>query len=201
MTSALRLVAIASATLFAGASQATTTFHTDTSTFLDALIGGAYTESFNGLDPLVEPSVFSGLGFSYELSAPGGLYASGRDVGTNLPEKTLTITFTGRPVSAVGGNFFGTDINPDFLPETLLISLSDGTAVTWSPVAKSNFLGFTSTVAITSMTLEFADFYIGRYVTVDNLTVGVSPVPEPGQWALLAMGLGALSLLKRRSAV
>ena len=198
MIPALRLVAIASATLLAGTAQSATTVHTDVFSFLDAI--RAYTETFNGLDSLIEPSAFSGLGFSYTISAPGGQYASGRDVGTNLPEETLTITFTGAPVSAVGGNFYATDINPDFLPETLTISLSDGTVGYYTPAAKSNFLGFTSSTPITSLTIEFAYPYIGRYATVDNLTVGASLVPEPGQWALMGLGLAALGLLKRRRA-
>jgi hypothetical protein len=198
MNSVSRLAAATAATLLMGHAQATTVLHTSWISFLDAIEGGAYVETFNRLDSSVEPSSFSGLGYSYNMSAPGGLYASSTDVGTNLPEETLTINFTGGTVSAVGGQFYATDINPDFLPEAITITLGDGSFVTYAPASKTSFVGFTSSMAITSLKVEFADVWLGRYATVDNLTVGAALVPEPGQWALLAAGLAALGMLQRR---
>jgi len=200
MTSVLRLAAATAATLLASHAHATTQLHTDFLSFLSSLQGGAYIESFNGLDSNVEPSSFSGLGYSYTLSAPGGLYATGTAVGTNFAEEVLTIDLTGgAPVTAVGGNFYGTDFDGDFVAdETITLTLGDGSYVSYTPTAATNFIGFVSSAPIASVSIEFTYFWVGRYATVDNLTVGASAVPEPGQWALMAAGLAALGMLKRR---
>lgn len=206
MKTAYRLAATAAVTLLVAHAHAATTTYTSSATFLAAVTHGAYTETFDGLvDPfLVAPDTFTNGVFTYSITAPGGTYASGTDIGTSQVEVALTITFSGKPVTAVGGNFYATDINPDFLPETITVSLIDGagTTHTYTPSSKATFLGFTSTTGIGSLTIDFAAPYYGRYATVDNLTVGTNAalVPEPGQWALMAAGLAGLALLRRRQA-
>jgi hypothetical protein len=200
MKSVFRLAATAAAAMVVSQAQAATTVHTDLTSFLAAVAGGAYAETFSG----TEDTSFAGGGYSYTVSAPDGTYASGSDLGTNQAEQALTITFTGSPVSAVGGNFYATDINPDFQPEIITVTLSNGDGASFLPASKSSFVGFTTSAPITSLTVSFYDpNWFGRYATVDNLTVGMNAalVPEPGQWALMAMGLAGLALLKRRSAV
>lgn len=205
MTPAIRLVAAAAATLLAGASHAATTVYTDIDSFVDALSGAAFVQTFNGFASSSDAFSFAGLGYAYTMSAPSYMFASGRDVGTNQPEEVLTITFTGNPVTAVGGNFFAANYSSVFeANEPLYITVNSGSgplsAVLYQPVAKSNFLGFTSSTPITSVTLEIAFPFFGNYATVDNLVVGSVPVPEPGQWALMALGLGALGWRLRRRA-
>lgn len=196
MTSVHRIATTLAAVAVVAQAHAGTTTYTDRSSFLTALAPGFYTETFIGS----ETTSFSGAGFGFTVAAPDGTYASGTDLGANQVEQALTITFTGHPVTAVGGNFYATDINPDFLPESLTVALSDGTTLVYTPTGKDTFRGFVTTSSISSLTVAFAAQGMGRYTTVDNLTVGtnVALVPEPGQWALMALGLSGLALLKRR---
>lgn len=99
---AVAAVALAAASV---ASAATVTF-TDSDLFLANLAPGSYTEQFADSFFSGDPSAsFSGGAFSYNVSAPGGLYGNGVFIGTNLPGELLTVTFSGAPVTAIGGNF------------------------------------------------------------------------------------------------
>ncbi len=103
MNSVSRLAAATAATLLMGHAQATTVLHTSWISFLDAIEGGAYVETFNRLDSSVEPSSFSGLGYSYNMSAPGGLYASSTDVGRLPTEKRSRTSPPGSQASGKRG--------------------------------------------------------------------------------------------------
>lgn len=189
--------AVAALSLSAAVSAQTTTYLTS-ATFLPMVAPGSYTEGFP--DPFFsgDPSAdFSGGGFAYTVSAPGGLYGNGTFIGTNLPNEALTVTFTGAPVTALGGNFYATNISDVFQSVPVTITLSNGSVTTFTPgsATLSSFRGFTTAVPIVSLTLGApgASLYGG----MDNFTVG-SVVPEPGTWLLMALGIGALVLRQSR---
>jgi hypothetical protein len=74
--------------------------------------------------------------------------------------------------------------------------LNDGTVETYANTAITDFRGFKSSQAFTSLSINVpaAHHDNGPYPTVDHLYVGA---PEPATVAFL--GLGALGLMLRRS--
>lgn len=199
----MKLAQIASAVAvlaFSAAASAQTATYTSPADFAAMLAPGGYTETF------ADPSFFSGQpsadfsanGFSYTVSAPGSLYGNGALIGTNLPGETLTVTFTGAPVTAIGGNFWATNINDVFQAVPVTLTLSDGTTTIFTPVSETtgSFRGFTSSVSITSLQIgSTATVYAG----MGNLTVATA-VPEAGTWLMMGLGLGALLLVRRTRA-
>lgn len=187
--------ALGLAALSASAS-AQTTVYTTSASFLANVAPGAYTETFNGL-PSAPPASFSGGGFAYTVSAPGDLYGSGEFLGTNLPDEALTVTFTSGNVTAVGGNFYASNISDAFQPVAITLTLSDSTTVTFTPTSVADsYRGFASSLTITSLTIGSPG--VSLYAGMDNLTVGVSAVPEPASALLMALGVAALLVGRRR---
>jgi hypothetical protein len=180
-----------------GAAQAATTVYTTAAAFNALLAPGAYTETFT--QPAVDSGplfTYSGGGFSYNVTAsPGDVYRSGTLIGTNTPNETLQLTFTTGNVTAVGGNFFITNISDVFQPVSVTLGLNDGTTVSYTPTGVGTFRGFISTVPILSLVMT-APTGGQFYNSLDNLTVA-SAVPEPGTYLMLAMGLGGMLLVRR----
>ena len=177
---------------------AATTVYSSSASFMANVAPGSYTESFNDL-PSSPPTTFASGAFSYTVSAPGGLYGSGEFLGTNLPNQALTITFAGGNVTAVGGNFYSSNISDAFQSVAVTLTLSDSTSVTFTPTSVTDsYRGFTSTLAITSLTMSAPG--VSLYAGLDNLTVGVTAVPEPASWALMGLGVAGLLAARRRTA-
>lgn len=190
-------LAFAAAMVFSAAASAQTTTYSNSAAFLANVAPGSYTEGFADPSFSGSPSAdFAGGGFAYTVSAPGSLYGNGTLIGTNLPGETLTVTFTGAPVTAVGGNFWATNISDVFQAVPVTLTLSDGTVTSFTPASETigSFVGFTSTLAITSLQVAST---AAVYAGMGNLTVGVTAVPEPGTWLL--MGLGVAGLLLRNA--
>jgi len=200
MQFAHRVFSAAALALLSASSFATTTTYTSSASFLSNVAAGAYTESFTGVAE-TPPATFTGGAFSYAISAPQGMFGFDDFISTNQINEAITISFTGASVFAIGGNFFATDINPDFQSVSMTVTLSDGTVETFKPATLSDsYRGFVSTVAITSLTLGGPGQSL--YASLDNLTVGaaVPAIPEPTTWALLGLGLAGIAVVARRKA-
>ena len=201
MQSAYRSLSAVALALLSASAFASTVTYSSSASFLANLQPGSYTEGFNGLaNPA--PASFSGSGFSYNVSSPLDIYASGDFLGTSLPYEELTITFTSGNVTAVGGNFFASLVSDAFAAGVMNIVLSDGTSASFTPTsaAVGSYRGFTSDVAITSLKLTVSNFPLDfLYAGLDNLTVGTA-VPEPASWLLAGLGLAGLFVTRRRSA-
>lgn len=146
--------------------------------FLANVLGGHYEEDFATVPVgAAGPSLdFSGEGFAYTVSAVGGgsnnLFNDPGIVSHDSAVDALRITFTGAPVTAVGGNFWGTDVN--FLPNggEITVTLDDGTTEVYTSTGPTNFLGFVTETPILHVTIDAADLPVNSWATMDNLIVG-----------------------------
>jgi hypothetical protein len=199
-----------------GAAQAAITVYTSLAAF-SAATSNPGTDSFSTLSStgsIASPLVRStGIGAAYGYMATASLAAGGASifygVGTagdpwlstdNPTDKITFASFTGGTVSAIGGNFFGSDINGAFFSGnvTLLATDSLGATSTQTITAATlgSFLGFTSTGTINSLVLSTPGTV---FPTADNLVLAqVSLVPEPGRLALMLAGLASLAAAARR---
>ena len=197
----LRLAAAVGALSVAGlATAGTATVYTDLVSFMANVQAGSFSNGFDTV-PVGDagPSLNFGPvnGYAYTVSATNGgtLFNDPGIVSTNTATDALLITFTGAPVTAVGGNFWASDII--FLPtgSDITINLSDGTNVSYTSTGPNDFRGFISDVAITSMTIDAPDVPGNAWATMDNLVVGAA-IPAPGAAAVL--GLAGLAGIRRR---
>jgi len=147
------------------------------------------------------PLAFSGGGFSYtvgtQVGALSGLFNDPGVISTDNAGDRIEVTFTGAPVTALGGNFWSTDINVFPVASTVTVQLSDGTTEVFASSSAADFRGFTSLVPISSFSIDAGNTASGgpAWATLDNLYVG-NAVPAPG--AIAMFGLAGLAAGRRR---
>ena len=176
------------------------TVFTDSASFLAQVQPGFYFNNFSSVGGGATPSLsFNSGGFAYTVTAfgPGSqqLFNDPGLVSTDSALDAIRITFTSGNVTAVGGNFFSSDINFNAIAASVTVALSDGQSVTFNSSSANDFRGFTSTQTITSLTIDALDAAAPAWSTLDNLYVGQA-IPAPGAMALL--GLGGLAAARRR---
>jgi len=145
-------------------------------------------------------------GFSWYAEATNGLWSNLSALSNAASEDLITIYFTGMPVTAIGGLFAPTDEFGMYTDLKVVITLSDGTIVEKQEAISPYFVGFVSTIPITSMTIDGIDDFsdpegdILNYPEVDHFYVGAAKtiIPEPSLLLLLASGLIGLASLRRR---
>jgi hypothetical protein len=180
------------------ASAAITGTYTNQAALQAALQAGYYAEDFsayNGYYGINSPLPFAGgNGFAYDLSAPSGLFAipaGGGSLSTNDDGDLLTISFSGNPVTGVGGLFFLNNNAGNYISGLVTLAYANDThqVLNISGSGPSDYWGFTSDAPIVSMTIAGGGSGSSAYPGVDNLTVG-SAVPEPASvivWSMLAL--------------
>jgi hypothetical protein len=200
MQPAYRVLPALALACLSASSFAVTTTYTSSAAFLAQVTAGAYSESFDGLaNPPAGPVSFGGGSFAYSAFATSDIYLAGGFLGTNQINEALTINFTSGNVTAVGANFYTTDISDAFQAVSVTVTLSDGTVQTFTPSdIASSYRGFVSTLPISSLVISAPGQAL--YAGLDNLTVGVAAVPEPAHWLLMSLGVAGLLIVRRRQA-
>ena len=155
------------------------------------------TEDFSGYSGLFAgPVVGTVGGIEWSATATGGLFADAGYFSTSSAETELVFALA-PGVSAVGGNFFGTDFSFNVVPSIVEVTLSNGTTYLASLDTADAFVGFYSLGAeITSISTVALGAEGGPsvFATADNLYVAV---PAPGAIALLGLA-GATAARRRR---
>jgi hypothetical protein len=140
--------------------------------FLAVLEADYYFDDFAWLDWATISNVVSYQfgpvnGYSYTAFAANELFSIPGAMSTSAAEDPIILTFDGLPVTAVAGDFFGTDFDGNPMITVVTVALDDGTTVELTyPTA---FVGFTTVVPIVSMTISCGD---GLWATYDNFYVG-----------------------------
>ncbi len=211
----LQPLAVAALLVAASGAQAALTTFSSSASFLAALSASG-TDNFTGFNitgSTPNPITRNAGSFGYTADVgPTGLFFGGGTtanpfLSTNTATDTMSFgTFTGGVVSAIGGNFFGSNISGLFAAGAVTVVVTDSlgatvsTTINPSSEATGSFLGFTSNGTITSMTVAAVQPVSGfLWPSADNLTLGtVAAIPEPGTYAMFAAGLAALGFLARR---
>jgi hypothetical protein len=166
---------------------------------------------FNITGPTPSPITRNAGAYGYTaVASTSSFFGAGTMANPWFSTNTATdsITFSGftNGAQAIGGDFFGSDLNGFFETGSVLVTATDltGTSVqTITNATVNSFLGFSSTNSMVSLTVSAIQAGAPIWPTVDNLTIGLrapsnGTVPEPGSVALLLAGLGIIGLLARR---
>jgi hypothetical protein len=193
-------------TLLCGAvtARADITVYTNRADFLSAISAPAV-DNYNDLQIQWYPDPLKRTAGAYEytVAADNGLFGGGTAsdgwLTTNLQGDPIRFTDFSRGVTGFGGNFFGSNVFGQFIPNTSVILVAgDGTTRTYEldNTTTNTFLGFVSSTGLTSVSLVSAGSY---WPTANDVTLGMAaPVPEPGTWAMLLAGMSLLGAAMRR---
>ncbi|MBL8308153.1 MAG: PEP-CTERM sorting domain-containing protein [Rubrivivax sp.] len=206
----IKPLAAAALLAVAGASQASITVYTSQAAF-NAATTAQGVDTFTGFSitgSTPSPITRSAGPYGYTGSVTTtSFFGAGTTANPWLSTNTATdaITFNGFTggVSAVGGNFFGSDISGLFAAGDITLTATDASgSVTQTIVGATttSFVGFVSTGLMTSLVVSSVQPAAGfLWPTVDNLTLAqAGVVPEPGSYALMFAGLGFLGFMARR---
>jgi hypothetical protein len=189
---------------------ATTVSYDDIDLFLAKVETPFLFEDFEQYDygKFVSPSLLledEGNNYIVVLSASTKLYSGDGNMSTKCVNDTLVMDFSQSPtpITAVGGNFWPTDIKGNDLEGYTRLVLSDGTVIDSASADIDDFLGFTASAgsAFTRLELTVAGSLAlpKSWPTVDNLYVGTAiPNPEPSSLLLLATGICGIGIVIRR---
>jgi hypothetical protein len=190
----------------------------DTFASFNAAVAGLITYGFNGIT-VPEPGcigcalgpqtvggiTFNSTGFPFVLAADPTRYGGGVQVfsGQSSTVDPSNVIVTTPGIYAIGFNF-GAYITTPGTPVTIALNTGDVFTRILPPNAGLDtvFLGFTSTAPLTSIIFTTIGNVanpppVAYSLDIVNFTT-ISPVPEPAEWAMMALGLGAIAFLRKR---
>jgi hypothetical protein len=146
--------------------------------------------------------------YSYSASSSTSFYGAGSAANPSLSTNDATdlVTFYNfaPAISAIGGNFFGTDANGSFQTGNIALQLTDSLGVTSYTILSAtttSFVGFVSSGSITSLTVQAVTPNSAVWPTIDDLTLAqgmTSAVPETSTWAMMILGFAAIGYMAYR---
>lgn len=148
--------------------------------FLAATAPGYYENGFDDVlgqsGALTYADPASGIAYTVDASSSIGLWNGNGFIAPNNSGDQIVVTFTGTPVTAIGGNFWAVDARiipfPGF---DVVITLSDGTIETLVSNGPDDFRGFISPAPISSIRIDAPGAGGGGdnvWPAMDNLIVG-----------------------------
>lgn len=188
-------------------SNAMATWYTTEASFLGAINPVYYLEDFNDFQYGVQLngsqtswSAPGANGYGWDASAALGLWSNDGALSTNSAMDPLIFTFTGSPVTAFGGIFYGSDISGVAVPTAqVTVTLSNGEFQTFTANG-TDFLGWTGAAAIASVQLDVVEpGGANVWNTADHVYTGAG-VPEPATFVAIGLGLAGLAIARRKRA-
>jgi hypothetical protein len=131
----------------------------------------------------------AGSGFIIDTNYAGGSFYNGRAFYSSQPSTSTVLNLGGVTAFSLNYGSYGDSNGP------VTFTLNDGsTYATTFPAAydATSFLGFTSNVGISSLTIGNPNTSYG-ITDVLNFQVGsIAPLPEPSTWAMMIGGFGMI---------
>jgi hypothetical protein len=215
----IKYVSIALAALVASTApaQAALTVYTSLAAFT-AATSAPGTDTYTGFSitgSTPSPITRTAGAYTYTATASTSTFFGAGTVGnpwlsTNLATDSVLFNGFSPSVNAIGGNFFGSDINGLFLAGGVTLVATDSLGATSTQTITGatvgSFLGFVSTGNITGLTLSAVQGAAPLWPTVDNLTLARRPavgaVPESSTWLMMIAGFGIVGgAMRRRTTV
>ncbi len=200
---------------FAGASQAGLVVHTSLASF-NAATSAQGTDDFTGFSitgNTPSPITRAAGAYTYRATAAHPFFGGGTTADPFLStdiatDSILFNNFTG-PVTAIGGNFFGSNLSGLFALGDIMLTATDNSGSSTQTIvnaAMSSFLGFVSDGTLVSLSVSSVQPAAGfLWPSVDNLVLAAGPaapppLPEPSTYALLLLSLAGMGFMRRRAA-
>ena len=142
-----------------GCDAASGTF-TDIASFVGVLAPGYYEEFFDTIDAGQMTSWIApgANGYGFILDSAGyrdvGLYTWPNIVSTDRSLSIINVTFAGSAITAIGGNFWATDVEGEPSGTDIVIHLGDGSSYSFTSSGPDDFRGFVFDAPISGISID-----------------------------------------------